>query len=106
MRKLFLRERQKSPVAYVERAAWLSRELTRMKARGPGDTENAMRAIGRDYGVDYGIIWRLRDFGKVGRNWKLVAAVARAEYIQSQEVERGWSEGPPTGGGLWLFGTG
>jgi hypothetical protein len=47
-----------------------------------------------------------RNFGKVVRNWKLVAAVARAEYIQSQEVERGWSEGPPTGGGLWLFGTG
>lgn len=47
-------------VAYVERAARLSRDLTRMKARGPGDTDNAMRAIERDYGIDYWTIWRLR----------------------------------------------
>ena len=31
-----------------------------MRARGPGDTENAMRSIERDYGVDYWILWRLR----------------------------------------------
>jgi hypothetical protein len=45
---------------YVERAARLARELTRMRTRGPGDTQNAMRSLGRDYGIDYGIIWRLR----------------------------------------------
>lgn len=45
---------------FVERAAEISRELTRMRARGPGDTENAMRSIERDYGVDYWTIWRLR----------------------------------------------
>jgi hypothetical protein len=49
-----------SSVEYVERAATWSRELTRFRARGPGDTENAMRAIERDYGIDYWIIWRLR----------------------------------------------
>jgi hypothetical protein len=31
-----------------------------MRARGPGDTENAMRSIERDYGVDYWVLWRLR----------------------------------------------
>lgn len=31
-----------------------------MKARGPGDTENAMRQIEREYGVEYSFIWSLR----------------------------------------------
>lgn len=31
-----------------------------MKARGPGDTENAMRLIEREYGIDYGFLWSLR----------------------------------------------
>jgi hypothetical protein len=31
-----------------------------MKARGPGDTENAMRQIEREYGIDYGFLWSLR----------------------------------------------
>ena len=31
-----------------------------MKARGPGDTENAMRMIEREYGIDYGFLWSLR----------------------------------------------
>jgi len=47
-------------VAYLEQAAGWSRDLTRMKARGPGDTENAMRQIEREYGVDYWLLWRLR----------------------------------------------
>lgn len=49
-----------SQVAYLDEAAEWSRGLTRMRARGPGDTENAMRSIERDYGVDYWILWRLR----------------------------------------------
>jgi hypothetical protein len=48
------------PVAYLDEAAEWSRSLTRMRARGPGDTDNAMRSIERDYGVDYWILWRLR----------------------------------------------
>ena len=49
-----------SQVAYLDEAAEWSRTLTRMRARGPGDTDNAMRSIERDYGVDYWILWRLR----------------------------------------------
>lgn len=47
-------------IAYLEQAASWSRDLTRMRARGPGDTENAMRMIEREYGVDYWLLWRLR----------------------------------------------
>lgn len=46
--------------ATVEEAVTWSRELTRMRTRGPGDLENAMRSIERDYGVDYWILWQLR----------------------------------------------
>lgn len=60
MRKNPLTDRQMSTVAFVERAAWWSRELTRFRARGPGDTENAMRAIERDYAIPYWVTWRLR----------------------------------------------
>jgi len=53
--------RKKMPqVAYLDEAAKWSKDLTRMRARGPGDTENAMRSIERDYGIDYWMIWRLR----------------------------------------------
>ena len=31
-----------------------------MKSRGPGDTENAMRQIEREYGIEYGFLWSLR----------------------------------------------
>lgn len=60
MRKKGLAENQMSSVAFVEQAAWWSRELTRFRARGPGDLENAMRAIERDYAIDYWTTWRLR----------------------------------------------
>jgi hypothetical protein len=53
-------KKQMPQVAYLDEAAEWSRTLTRMRARGPGDTENAMRSIERDYGVDYWILWRLR----------------------------------------------
>ena len=49
-----------SDAAYVDQAVTWSKDLTRMKARGPGDTENAMRLIERQYGVDYWTLWRLR----------------------------------------------
>lgn len=49
-----------SDAAYLDQAATWSKDLTRMKARGPGDTENAMRQIEREYGVDYGFLWSLR----------------------------------------------
>ena len=46
--------------AYLDQAALWSKDLTRMKSRGPGDIENAMRQIEREYGVDYGFLWSLR----------------------------------------------
>ena len=49
-----------SDTAYLDQAATWSKDLTRMKARGPGDTENAMRKIEREYGIDYGFLWSLR----------------------------------------------
>jgi hypothetical protein len=49
-----------SDTAYLDQAALWSRDLTRMKARGPGDTENAMRRVEREYGIDYGFLWSLR----------------------------------------------
>lgn len=60
MHKSPLTGSQMSSVEFVERAAEMSRELTRMRARGAGDIENAMRALERDYGLDYWITWRLR----------------------------------------------
>lgn len=60
MRKKRWSKNQMSQVAYLDEAAEWSRGLTRMRARGPGDTENAMRSIERDYGVDYWVQWRLR----------------------------------------------
>jgi len=58
--KRLLAKRKMSDSAYLDEAAEWSKSLTRMRARGPGDTENAMRAIERDYGVDYWTLWRLR----------------------------------------------
>jgi hypothetical protein len=49
-----------SDAAYLDQAAGWSRGLTRMKARGTGDTKGAMRSIQREYGIDYGILWSLR----------------------------------------------
>lgn len=49
-----------SDATYIDDAQRWSKDLTRMKARGPGDTENAMRMIEREYGIDYGFLWSLR----------------------------------------------
>lgn len=49
-----------SDVAYVEQAVRWSKELTRMRSRQPGDLENAMRAVARDTGVNYWMLWQLR----------------------------------------------
>ncbi len=49
-----------SDSAYLDQAALWSKDLTRMKSRGPGDIDNAMRKIEREYGIDYGFLWSLR----------------------------------------------
>lgn len=60
MGKRFLTGRKMSSVECVEQAANWSRKLTQMRARGPGDTDNAMRGIERDYGIAHSILWSLR----------------------------------------------
>ena len=60
MSKSSLTDRQMSDAVYINQAATWSKELTRMRSRGPGDLDNAMRAIERDYGVDYWTLWQLR----------------------------------------------
>ena len=49
-----------SDAAYIDQAVAWSKALTRMKSRGPGDIENAMRQIEREYDVNYGFLWQLR----------------------------------------------
>lgn len=58
--KKFLTGRQMSETAFVEEAAQWSRELTRMRVRGPGDAENALRGIEQEYGINYWTLWQLR----------------------------------------------
>src|SRR6185437_14642892 len=55
-----LTDRQMSDAAYVEQAAKWSRDLSLMRSRGPGDLENAMRSVEREYGIDYWTQWTLR----------------------------------------------
>lgn len=55
-----LQEQTVSDAVYVDHAVGWSKELTRMKSRGPGDLENTMRKIEREYGIDYGVLWALR----------------------------------------------
>jgi hypothetical protein len=58
--KRFLMGKQMSEAAFVEEAAQWSRELTRMRVRGPGDAENALRGIEQEYGINYWTLWQLR----------------------------------------------
>lgn len=58
--KKFLMGRQMSETAFVQEAAHWSRELTRMRASGPGDAENALRGIEQEYGINYWTLWQLR----------------------------------------------
>lgn len=87
MRKNGWENTQMSSVEYVERAAWWSKELARFRARGPGDTENAMRAIGRDYAIDYWLLWRLRYRAQQIKDIG-VSVYARLEAAYRSECER------------------
>lgn len=60
MLKKPLTDAQMSDAAFIDEAVEWSKKLTRMKSRGPGDVDNAMRRIESDYGVDYWTIWQLR----------------------------------------------
>lgn len=80
-------KKQMSEVAYIDEAASWSKDLTRMRSRGPGDLENAMRSIERDYGVDYWTLWRLRYRRSALRDIG-VSAYMRLKSAYQAECER------------------
>ena len=87
VRKNLWAKNQMSDAAYLDQAAEWSKRLTRMRARGPGDIENAMRAIERDYGIDYWLLWRLRYRRADLKNIK-VSAYMRLKAGYQTERER------------------
>lgn len=72
---------------YLDQAERWSKDLTRMRARGPGDIENAMRSIEREYGVDYWTMWRLR-YRKSALRDIGVSAYMRLKAAYQAECER------------------
>lgn len=76
-----------SDAAYIEQAAVWSKHLTRMRARGPGDLENAMRSLERDYGIDYWFIWQLR-YSRARLKFMSVSVYERMKAAYSAECER------------------
>jgi hypothetical protein len=85
--KKSLREDRMSDVAYLDQAERWSKDLTRMRSRGPGDVENAMRSIEREYGVDYWTLWRLRYRRSALRDIG-VSAYMRLKAAYQAECER------------------
>lgn len=77
---------QVSDVAYIDEAAFRCRELTRMKSRGPGDTENAMRQIESDYGIGFYVTWQLRYRRSRIRSlaWDVVERIKAAHAAECQ----------------------
>jgi hypothetical protein len=49
-----------SQTAELHTARDLARVLLQREARGPGDTENAMRRLEQRSGIDFGVWWSLR----------------------------------------------
>jgi hypothetical protein len=83
--KKFLMGRQMSETAFVQEAAQWSRELTRMRVRGPGDAENALRGIEQEYGINYWTLWQLRyRLGSV----KKISAYTYALIKAAHDAER------------------
>lgn len=82
-----LTDGQMSDAAYLDQAAIWSKDLTRMRARGPGDMENAMRSLERDYGVDYWFIWQLR-YKRDRLKFLSVSVYERLKAAYQAECER------------------
>lgn len=84
--KKFLMGRQMCETAFVQEAAHWSRELTRMRARGPGDADNALRGIEQDYGINYWTLWQLRyRLGAVKKISAGAYALIKAAYDAERE---------------------
>lgn len=58
-----------------------------MRARGPGDLENAMRQIEADYGIDYWFIWQLR-YSRGRLKFLSVSVYERVKAAYYAECER------------------
>lgn len=82
-----LKNGQMSDAAYIDQAASWSKDLTRMRTRGPGDIENAMRALESDYGIDYWFIWQLR-YRRDRLKFLSVSVYERLRAAYSAECER------------------
>lgn len=76
-----------SDAAYLDQAATWSKDLTRMRSRGPGDMENAMRSLERDYGIDYWFIWQLR-YKRERLKFLSVSVYERLRAAYQAECER------------------
>jgi hypothetical protein len=76
-----------SDAAYLDQAALWSKDLTRMRARGPGDLENAMRSIERDYGLDYWFLYQLR-YKRDRLKFLSVSVYERIKAAYQAECER------------------
>jgi hypothetical protein len=69
--------------AEVTQAKAFASDLLRWEARGPGDTDNAMRRVARRYGIEYGQLWSLR-YRAPKRIWADVLTAIR----EAHEAER------------------
>lgn len=78
---------QMTDAAYLDQAATWSKDLTRMRTRGPGDIENAMRGIERDYGVDYWFQYQLR-YKRDRLKFMSISVYARLKAAYQAECER------------------
>src|SRR3954471_20437825 len=76
-----------STAQFIDRAAWLSRELTRMRCSGPGGVERAMRQLEATYGIPFSVVWRLR-FRQQACKSICAAIYARLEHAYLSECER------------------
>ena len=90
MRKMSLNREQKtmSATAYVDQASTMADRLVNREARGPGDTDNAMRRCAQKFGVPYAFLWALR-YRKPKRVFAdLYFALQEAVERQRQQQER------------------
>lgn len=58
-----------------------------MRARGPGDLDNAMRSIERDYGLDYWFLYQLR-YKRDRLKFLSVSVYERLKAAYQAECER------------------
>lgn len=77
-----------SATAYVDQASTMAQRLVNREARGPGDTDNAMRRCSQKFDLPYGFLWKLR-YRKPKRVFAdLYFALQEAVEKQRQQQER------------------